>query len=254
MDTPGNGFHFCFIFWRQELSSQSLLKVIDMNRRMGGQLILTAVNLEIASGKILAIIGPNGAGKTTLMECVSGLQPHQGRVEINGGEVAADSRHQFIFYQPDQVLPYPDHGVYSTLVFFQSMMMAAKDRLDEIIGRLRLESVLSKSVKELSRGYQKRLLIAIGLLSAAPILLLDEPFEGLDIKQTKEVVSILRSEKEKGRTLILSIHQIADAQRIADEFLLLSQGKVLGSGTLAQLQEHSGLATGSLEDVFVALT
>jgi ABC-2 type transport system ATP-binding protein len=221
---------------------------------MGGQLILTSVDLEVAAGRILAIIGPNGAGKTTLMECVSGLQPHQGRVQINGKDVAADARYQFIFYQPDQVLPYPDHGVYSTLVFFQSMLLASKARLEEIIERLKLESVLSKAVKELSRGYQKRLLIAIGLLSAAPILLLDEPFEGLDIKQTKEVVSILQDEKAKGRTLILSIHQIVDAQRIADEFLLIAQGKILGSGTLGQLQEQSGISSGSLEDVFVALT
>lgn len=225
-----------------------------MNRRIGGQLILTAVNLDVASGRILAIIGPNGAGKTTLMECVSGLQPHAGRVEIKGKEVRAAARHECIFYQPDQVLPYPDHGVYSTLLFFSEMLQSGKERLAEVVERLRLESVLNKSAKELSRGYQKRLLIAIALLSLAPIILLDEPFEGLDVKQTKEVVRILQDEKAKGRTLILSIHQIVDAQRIADEFLLISQGKVLGSGTLEQLQEQSGNASGSLEDVFVALT
>lgn len=225
-----------------------------MSRSIGRQSVLSSIDLQVGESSIVAVIGPNGAGKTTLMECIAGLQPHAGVVEIEGLAVAPGLRNRHIFYQPDQVLPYPDHGVYSTLLFFQSMLLSGKARLEEIIERLKLDSVLSKSVKELSRGYQKRLLIAIGLLSSTPLLLLDEPFEGLDIKQTREVVSILADERAKGRTLILSIHQIIDAQRIADEFLLLSQGKVLGGGSLDYLRQQAGLSEGNLEDVFVALT
>jgi ABC-2 type transport system ATP-binding protein len=225
-----------------------------MHRKLGGQNVLSSVNLQVERGSIVAVIGPNGAGKTTLLECIAGLQPHEGSVEIEGTVVLPGLRNRSIFYQPDQILPYPDHGVYSTLLFFQSMLSAESERLSELIDRLKLDSVLNKAAKELSRGYQKRLLITIALLSSAPVLLLDEPFEGLDIKQTKEVVAILNSEKSTGRTLILSIHQIADAQRIADEFLLVSEGKILGGGTLTHLREKSGLSNGSLEDVFVALT
>lgn len=221
---------------------------------MGGQNILTSISLEVNDGTILGVIGPNGAGKTTLMECLAGLQPHSGSIEIRGVPISLDNRHEFIFYQPDQVLPYPDHGVSFTLSFFQQMLNADNARLAGIIERLKLESVLGKAAKELSRGYQKRLLIAIGMLSTTPILLLDEPFEGLDVRQTKEVVALLQEEKAKGRTLILSIHQIADAQRIADEFLLMSQGEKLGDGSLHTLRNLAGLSNGSLEDVFVALT
>lgn len=236
------------------MADAQFLIVRNLSCAISRQTILSDIQLFVPKGKIVSIIGPNGAGKTTLMECISGLLPHSGSVEIDGRSIASDSRWQHIFYQPDQILPYPDHGVYATLSFFRSMFLVSQPRLNEIIERLRLQNVLSKCVKELSRGYQKRLLIAIALISKAPILLLDEPFEGLDIKQTKEVVNILLEEREKGRTLLLSIHQIIDAQRIADLFLLLSEGKVLGSGTLAQLQEQSGLQTGNLEDVFVALT
>lgn len=236
------------------LANDPLLRVKDMSRVIGRQNVLSSINLQVGESTIVAVIGPNGAGKTTLMECIAGLQPHDGAVEIEGAVIGSGQRNRHIFYQPDQVLPYPDHGVYSTLLFFHSMLLSGKERLQEIIDRLKLESVLTKSVKELSRGYQKRVLIAIGLLSSTPLLLLDEPFEGLDIKQTKEVVSILMDEKAKGRTLILSIHQIIDAQRIADEFLLLSQGKVLGGGSLEYLREQAGLSEGNLEDVFVALT
>lgn len=220
---------------------------------MGGQSILSSISFTVEREKIIAVIGPNGAGKTTLMECVAGLQPHSGSIKVNGTALDEGSRHKQIFYQPDQVLPYPDHGVYSTLKFFQSMLSVKKERLDEIIERLRIESVLAKTSKELSRGYQKRLLIAIGLLSQAPILLLDEPFEGLDLKQTKEVVTILKDERAKGRTLVLSIHQIADAERIADQFLLICQGQILGCGSLARLQEKAGMQKGSLEEIFVSL-
>ncbi len=234
---------------------QDILTVRNISRTIGPNKILSDISLSCRKGDIVAVIGPNGSGKTTLMECIAGLQPQQsGLVEIFGKNVRQDERHNFIFYQPDQILPYPDHAVFSTLNFFRQMMDVSPARLSIVIDRLKLEPVLNKSSKELSRGYQKRLLIAIGLLSKCEILMLDEPFEGLDIKQTKEVVSILRDEKEQGKTFILSIHQIADAERIADNFLLLSSGKLLGYGNLATLQSVAGLKEGTLEDVFVALT
>jgi len=220
---------------------------------MGGQSVLSSISFQTDKASIMAVIGPNGAGKTTLMECLAGLQPHHGGIKISGNSVPPDLRYKHFFYQPDQVLPYPDHGVFSTLRFFQSMFSTDNERLNEIIERLKIESVLSKASRELSRGFQKRLLIAIALLSTAPILLLDEPFEGLDLKQIKEVVSILQDERARGRTLILSIHQIADAERIADQFLLIGGGKILGCGDLQQLREKAGLRDGSLEDVFVSL-
>lgn len=235
--------------------AQNILTVSNLSRTVGKTQILFEINLKCRKGDIVAVIGPNGSGKTTLIECISGLQPHQsGTVEIFGKVIAQGNRHEHIFYQPDQILPYPDYGVFSILDFFRKMMDVKKKRLDDLIERLKLVSVLDKSAKELSRGYQKRLLIAIGLLSKCEILMLDEPFEGLDIKQTKEVVSILQEEKELGKTLILSIHQITDAQRIADSFLLLSSGKLLGYGQLDVLRKIAGLSDGSLEDIFVALT
>lgn len=231
-----------------------LVSVRDLGCAISGQIVLSSISFSVDEGKIVGIIGPNGAGKTTLMECLAGLRSHEGFVEVQGKSVPFRTRHRFFFYQPDQVLPYPDHGVYSTLCFFNSVLGAGKGRLDEVIDGLKLDPVLTKAAKELSRGYQKRLLIAIGLMSSAPILLLDEPFEGLDIKQTKEVVAILQNEKAKGKTLLLSIHQIADAARIADEFLLVCQGKILGAGSLEYLQKQTGLSQGNLEDVFFALT
>ncbi|MBC7996858.1 MAG: ABC transporter ATP-binding protein [Leptolyngbya sp.] len=234
---------------------QVLLEIKDLSCKIGQQNILSNIRFSCLKGDIVGVIGPNGSGKTTLMECIAGLRPqHSGIVDVSGKAIDQRDRHKHFFYQPDQILPYPDHAVFATLNFFRQMMNVSQVRLRNVIDRLKLEPVLNKSAKDLSRGYQKRLLIAIALLSKNDILMLDEPFEGLDIRQTKEVVSILKDEKELGKTLILSIHQIADAQRIADNFLLLSSGKLLGYGDLGMLQTVAGLKDGTLEDVFVALT
>ncbi|HEY9787249.1 MAG TPA: ABC transporter ATP-binding protein [Candidatus Obscuribacterales bacterium] len=226
-----------------------------MTRILGRFQVLKDISFSVSEREIVGIIGPNGAGKTTLMECIAGLQPiNSGAVIVGGTAIKAQQRKQFVFYQPDQVLPYPEHGVMATLLFFRDIFGTGTSRMEKLIERLRLSQVLEKKVGELSRGFQKRLLLTLGLMSPRPIVLLDEPFEGLDVKQVKEVVSVLQEERDNGRCLILSIHQIIDAQRISDRLLLLNEGKVLGGGSLDDLRAKAGLPDGSLEDLFIALT
>jgi ABC-type multidrug transport system ATPase subunit len=106
----------------------------------------------------------------------------------------------------------------------------------------------------LSKGYRRRFLLALGLLAPRPVLLMDEPFDGFDLRQTREVMDLLRNEVVDGRTLVLSIHQLADAQRICDRLVLLGDGRVRGVGTLAELTLAARLPVGTdLEEVFLAL-
>jgi len=86
------------------------------------------------------------------------------------------------------------------------------------------------------------------------VLLMDEPFDGFDLRQSRNVVGLLREEAARGRTLLLAIHQLADAERVCDRFLLLAGGRVRGMGTLGELRRQTGLLQGSLEDIFLALT
>ena len=111
----------------------------------------------------------------------------------------------------------------------------------------------------LSKGQRKRALLAIGLLTPQPALMIDEPFDGLDLRQAREVQTALRWHAERGRTLFLSIHQISDAARLCDRFVLLSSGRVCGEGTAEELAamaaaRDSSKALGDLEEVFLALT
>jgi len=97
-------------------------------------------------------------------------------------------------------------------------------------------------------------LLALALLTSQPLLLLDEPFDGLDLRQTREVMSLLRSHAAEGRTLLLSIHQLIDAGRVCDRLILLSDGKVAGTGSIAELRAQANLAAGDVEEIFLALT
>ena len=129
---------------------------------------------------------------------------------------------------------------------------------DEVIRRLDVEPLLDATIGSLSKGQRKRALLAIGLLMPQPLLLADEPFDGLDLRQSRDVAQTLRSYASAGRTMFLSIHQIRDAARVCDRFVLLSGGRARGEGTLQELSALAaarGSAAGDdLEEVFLALT
>jgi ABC-type multidrug transport system ATPase subunit len=97
-------------------------------------------------------------------------------------------------------------------------------------------------------------MLALGLLTPHPLLLMDEPFDGFDLRQTRDIAAVLRREATKGRTLVLAIHELMDAERVCDRFILLADGRVRGAGTLNDLRARTGMADGSLEDIFLALT
>ena len=129
----------------------------------------------------------------------------------------------------------------------------------EVIEQLDLEVILDSTIGTLSKGQRKRALLAMGLLIPRPILLADEPFEGLDLRQSRDVAQTLRRHAAAGRTMFLSIHQIGDAARVCDRFVLLSGGRVCGEGTLPELSALAAARSGSpatddLEEVFLALT
>ena len=230
-----------------------------MTKRYGQLTALNDVGFSIRPGEILGLIGPNGSGKTTLFECMAGvLAPTAGRLLFQGRPLSSHSRRRTLFYLPDAVTPWPAQSVRWALDFAIGFLGGRRDRLDAVIERLALAQLLATGIGALSKGQRKRVLLAIGLLTAQPLLLADEPFEGLDLRQSRDVAAALRDHALGGRTLFLSIHQIVDAARICDRFVLLSGGKVCGEGTLAELTAVARAANaatpGNLEEVFLALT
>jgi len=238
---------------QSELPAGQLLRVRSLTKRYGEFTALADVSFHVRQGEVLGLIGPNGSGKTTLFECLGGVLPSDA-----GDFILAGERASVLFYLPDSIAPWPDQRVAWAFRYLEGLFGESRIPRDGVIAALELEGLMAKPIGHLSKGQRKRVLLALGLLTPHPILLADEPFDGLDLRQSREVARTLRSVAATGRTLFLSIHQIGDAARVCDRFVLLSGGRVRGEGTLAELiarGEAAGLpANADLEEVFLALT
>jgi len=232
------------------------MEVAALTKRYGEQFALADVVFDIHRGEVLGIIGPNGAGKTTLLEGIAGLLPiDSGDIRWQGRTLPFAQRRNTIFYLPDGLRPYQDQYVARVLAFFAGVYYrsprAQVARATELLG---LAPVLQTRVRALSKGFARRLMLALGLLTPQPLMIMDEPFDGFDLRQTRDAVHLLRELTVGGRTLILAIHQLADAERTCDRFLLLAEGRALAHGTLDELRTRTAQPRASLEDVFLALT
>jgi ABC-2 type transport system ATP-binding protein len=228
--------------------------VSGLSKAFGRVAAVEDVSFHVQAGEILGLIGPNGAGKTTLFECLAGvLPPTRGRLMTSAGQRLTDAdRSSLIFYVPDGIRPYAEQPLGWVLNFALGFFQGSSERTCRVIESLHLTPLLNQRIGVLSKGQAKRALLAFGLLTPQPILMIDEPFEGLDLKQTREAASTLREHADAGRTLFLSIHQIADAARVCDRLVLLSGGRLRGEGTAAELIARSGAT--DLEGAFLALT
>jgi len=232
-----------------------LLSLRNVSKSFGGVQALAGVTLDVRQNEIVSFIGPNGAGKTTLMQAIAGtLAADAGQILWRGTPLPLSRRREFLFYLPDGVRPWEDQYVARVTELFAAIYGRSQAFLAQTIHALGLAPVLRQRVVELSKGYARRLLLALALLTPQPLLMMDEPFDGFDLRQTRDIMNVLREVAGAGRALVLAIHQLRDAARVCDRFVLLAEGRVRGVGTLAELQAQTGKAAADLEDVFLALT
>jgi len=204
--------------------------------------------------EITVVIGPNGAGKTTLLEAIVGLR------QASAGRVSVDGRTLDSFRQRAAQFAYlPDHSELPLELSVRALVQHA-ERLGggvsdaaEIEEFLAVAQLLHKPVGVLSQGERKRLQIFCALLLRRPFVVLDEPFSAFDPLQLRGVLAAIRATADRGVGVIASIHQLSDAERIADKLLLLAAGRAVAFGSFAQLRETAGEADASLEQVFLTL-
>lgn len=227
----------------------------NLSKRFGHFEALADVSFHVRSGEILGLIGPNGAGKSTLFDCLAGATPADTGELLRGEKlVPVRERSTLLFYVPDGIQPWPAQPVEWILDFTAGLLDGQSELREDLIQQLDLTEFLHQPIGKLSKGQRKRALLAIGLLTRQPALLIDEPLDGLDLRQALETAEVLRTHASRGRTLFLSIHHISEAARLCDRFILLNAGRVRGEGTVSELAALAGISSLNLEEVFLALT
>ena len=228
--------------------------VRSLSKRFGPTQALRDVTFGARAGEVLGVIGPNGSGKSTLLLCMAELATaDDGEVLREGMSIEGAELRSTLICIEDGIRPWEAQPV-GWLLHFWTAMHGTSDRLTRFVLPLGLAELMTKRVGVLSKGQRKRVILALGLLAAQPVVLFDEPFDGLDLRQARAAADVLRAEAGANRTIIVSMHQLDQATRICDRLVLLDNGRVAGIGTMDELRAKVSLPGGSLEDVFLALT
>jgi ABC-type multidrug transport system ATPase subunit len=235
-------------------SEAPLLQLRDVTVRRAGRTVLCGVSFAVAAGERWVVIGPNGAGKTSLLEVVVGQEPASAGTLLGRGVPlhGLAERARLLAWVAADSVPTPEARVELVIREAARHGRADEARRAELVRRLALDRLVGARAGELSRGEQRRLALAEALLLGRRLVVLDEPLGAFDPLQLREVIAVLRDEAARGVGLLVSVHQLGDAEKLADHVLLLHEGKVLAAGELSALTAHPGRPPASLEDVFIA--
>lgn len=218
---------------------QQLTKVFDTRPAVD------QVTFTVRPGEVLGFLGPNGAGKSTTMKMLTGfLPPTSGGARICGHEVTEDpiAAQRCIGYLPEGAPLYPDMTPASLLQFVsqaRSMERAhARQRTDEVVALVGIESVMKQRIDTLSKGFKRRVGLAAAILHDPQVLILDEPTDGLDPNQKEEVRKLIRS-MAQDKVIVLSTHILEEVEAVCTRAIIISEGRVLFDGTPAELRARS---------------
>ena len=222
-----------------------MLNASGVTKRYGKTVALEGASFDLAAGRVLAVIGPNGAGKTTLIKCLLGLVKFEGRVLVEGVDVARDGRRarSRIGYLAQNPAFHPDLTVAETALFYADLKGVAGSRARAAVESAGLAEHAEKRVGDLSGGMRQRLALALALLADPPVLVLDEPVAGLDISARLELRRLVQDQRAQGKAVLLSTHWLEDVPYIADEALVLERGRCVYLGPAAEFGAVSAPAS-----------
>jgi ABC-2 type transport system ATP-binding protein len=210
----------------------------SLTKRFGTRAALNAVSFELSPGELVGIIGPNGAGKTTLLSILAGvLTPDEGELSQSGNEIGWAAG-----WVPQTPALYSKLSVAENLRLFARLEKLADPEaaVTRMLAQTALEDRAGEEVGRLSSGNQQRVNIAIGLLSAPAVLLLDEPSASLDPRQRERLWEFISGLAGRGTTVVFSTHNVAEVERFATRVLLLADGELLFTGTPSDLERAVG--------------
>ncbi|MHC6175764.1 ABC transporter ATP-binding protein [Glutamicibacter endophyticus] len=216
------------------------LQLTGVSRSFGGHKVLQGVDLSVARGEIVGFIGGNGAGKTTTMRLILGLlSATEGRIEWDG-EAITDQVRSSIGYMPEERGLYPEMTVEDQIVHFALLEgkshQQARATAAELISSLGLSTRERTKVQDLSLGNQQRVQLAVSLVGDPTLLVLDEPFSGLDPLAVETMAGLIADQARRGVGVLFSSHQLELVERICDRVCVLDKGRVVASGPVDELR------------------
>jgi ABC-2 type transport system ATP-binding protein len=237
----------------EQRSPNAGLVASDITVRRSGRTILDRVSFTLDRGEIVAVIGANGAGKTTLLESVVGAaRADSGRVTYQSHVLRSlRARARVFSFMPDAAEPPTEVRVTALIEYARRFGRVPEPHALQLAERIGLCSLGSARAGALSRGEKRRVSLFGALCTDRPVVVLDEPLGSFDPLQLLDVLQLLRECARAGTALLLSVHQLSDAEKIADRILMLDRGRVAASGSLAELCTQVACPSGSLEQVFL---
>jgi ABC-2 type transport system ATP-binding protein len=235
-----------------------MLKVTNLKKSFGPFQAVKGVSLTVNKGEVLGFLGPNGAGKTTTMRMITGfLAPTDGTAEICGNDIRENpvAAKQCIGYLPENAPSYYNMTVSKFLDFVARIRgyrgSECRDRVEKAIAQARLESVAGQTIETLSKGYRQRTCFAQAILHDPPMLIMDEPTDGLDPNQkfvVREMIRTMSAEK----AIIVSTHILEEVDAVCTRAVIIARGQLVANGTPDDLRTQD--PSGRLDEVFRKLT
>jgi ABC-2 type transport system ATP-binding protein len=221
-----------------------MLEITDLTKRYGPVVALDGATFTAQPGRIVGFLGPNGAGKTTTMRCVFGLaRPDRGAVRWRGRQVDREARLRF-GYMPEQRGLYPRMRIREQLSYFaQQHGLSGRDAdaaASRWLDRLGLADRWKSKLEELSHGNQQRIQLATALAHDPELLVLDEPFSGLDPLGTATMTTVLRERAAAGVAVLFSSHQLDLVEDICEDVVIIARGRIVAAGEIDELKRASG--------------
>jgi ABC-2 type transport system ATP-binding protein len=216
----------------------------NISKRFGQTQAVKDVSLEIRPGEIFGLLGPNGAGKTTIIRMILDIiRPDTGTVQVFGSAMSEEKKNK-IGYLPEERGLYADVKLWKVILYLASLKGmegdAAKERAEKLLKRLDLWQHRDKKLSELSRGMHQKAQFIVTILHDPALLIVDEPFSGLDPVNTELVKRMLIELRDSGKTIVMSTHQMHQVEAMCDRISLINRGEVVIEGEVEEVRRRFG--------------
>lgn len=222
-------------------NKMNIIEIKNVTKRFNGVTAVDNLSFIAESGKIYGFLGPNGAGKTTTIRMIMGIiKPDSGEIKVFGDKISEQNKGQ-IGYIPEERGLYKKYKVIDLLMYFARLKgmnyTEASKNIDIWLDKVNLKDRANNKIEELSKGMQQNIQLIVSLINDPNLVILDEPFVGLDPINARNMKDIILKLKESGKTIIFSTHQMNEAERLCDHIFLINKGKKLIDSPISEVKK-----------------